>query len=160
MYHKESADMNKQEYLKLDYPDRVQWLNKQLENLTIEKIAQVLQIRKSNLIVPLQNQGYAFEDNQFVLEKKDIIEDTKDTSDTIIQILERLERLEAIVSPKIQEVQKDTIDIYIPESEEGMMSSRVNLEVMRQWREFTHSRREKAKDLFSMALWEFMMKHR
>ncbi len=54
----------------------------------------------------------------------------------------------------------DIFDLDLPESEDGIMSSRVNVEVMNQWREFTATRMEKSKDLFSMALCEFMINHR
>lgn len=56
---------------------------------------------------------------------------------------------------------KDIFDLSnLPQSEDGIMSSRVNLKVMKQWKEFTSTRTEKPRDLFSMALWEFMEKHR
>lgn len=38
--------------------------------------------------------------------------------------------------------------------------SRVNIEAVGQWEDFTSGRTEKAEDLFSMALWEFMANHR
>lgn len=58
---------------------------------------------------------------------------------------------------------KELGDIFdlksLPASEDGIMSSRVNNEVMRQWKDFTSTRKEKSKDLFSMALWDFMVKN-
>ncbi len=55
------------------------------------------------------------------------------------------------VAPKIK--------ITLPVSGQGLLSTRVNSEVLRQWKNFAVTKNEKEEDLFSMALWQFMKAH-
>lgn len=71
----------------------------------------------------------------------------------LFDVRAKLYQLQVKVTPNLK------IDIDLPASEEGIMSSRVNAEVMKQWEAFTSTRKEKSKDLFSMALWQFMTNH-
>ena len=161
--------MNKQEYLELDYADRANYLSQELASgNTLEQICKELSISRSNLIFSLESHGYQYSQGQIMV--REIVDEPivvqpvypVEIQFEFQEIIERLERLEEIVLPnrirRISEV--DGLAISLPESPEGMMSSRVNIEVMRQWREFTSSRKEKAKDLFSLALWEFLLNHR
>ncbi len=55
--------------------------------------------------------------------------------------------------------QKDnTLRINPAKSEQDVMAGKANAEVIKQWGKFTTARNEKADDLLSMALWEFMKK--
>lgn len=161
-------NMDKIEYINMNTKERVNYLNQELQaGKTLEVICTELEIRKSNLTVPLKNHGYEFLNGKFVLQE--IQEVSKESNENPLEsnvkqleesILIIAERVNQIEKKMIQKIQEDTIPINLPEGDEGMMSSRVNNEVMRQWRDFTSTRREKAKDLFSMALWEFMINHR
>jgi|GEM_PF-2516912 len=161
--------MNKQEYLQLDFADRANYLNQELESgNTMEQICKELNISRSNLIFSLESHGYQYSQDQIIvrkmLEQPAVAQPAySDEIQAVIQELNvRVAHLEEIVLPnrirRISEV--DGLVLSLPESPEGMMSSRVNIEVMRQWREFTSGRKEKAKDLFSLALWEFLLNHR
>ncbi|MEN6351406.1 MAG: hypothetical protein ABFD08_18695 [Syntrophomonas sp.] len=155
--------MNKEEFLQLSIEARVEYVNGKLKGKkSIVQIANDLGINESTIRKPFTKNGYLMVNNQYALQeiqKQEADNDKEDTS-IINMILDLQNRVGILEQHVIHKIQSDTISISLPESEEGMMSSRVNLEVMKQWREFTGTRREKAKDLFSMALWEFMINHK
>lgn len=161
--------MNKQEYLELDYADRANYINQALESgYNMEQICKELNISRSSLIFSLESHGYQYSEGQIIereIEEEPVVVQPVyqvEINYELQDLIERVAYLEEIVLPnrirRISEI--DGFTISLPESPEGMMSSRVNIEVMRQWREFTSSRKEKAKDLFSLALWEFLLNHR
>ncbi len=93
------------------------------------------------------------QDNTNEIQKRNQVDKESTDLPSMSTLLERIEKLENIVLSGRYDMQ---VIIDLPDAKDVMMSSRVNEVVLKEWRVFTKSRPEKAKDLVSEALLRFM----
>ena len=180
--------MNKDEFKKLNFKDKVSYLNAKLnEGQTVIRIREDIGIGEKALQREIKANGYKYDNKSkqyianttSITQKKDIVvldENTipilKESQEIAINFLEEnLEVFELIVekfkantmSNTTSNTEKNAIIVDLIDDKHlkpQAKAFRVNMFVYREWQEFCENQRFSKQDLLSMAMKEYMEKYK